>query len=148
MNVPVKSVKKRLIAEINVVPYIDVMLVLLVIFMMTTPLLSQGVNVDLPQAKAQPLTPKDKEPLIVSVDAEGNYYLNIASTPGQPLNPNTIFNRVETEIKSAKQQGKEQPVFVKGDSHVNYGKIMTAMVLLQRAGAKSVGLIAQPPVES
>jgi biopolymer transport protein TolR len=147
MNVPIKSVKRRPIAEINVVPYIDVMLVLLVIFMMTTPLLSQGVNVDLPQAKAKPLTPKDKEPLIVSVDAQGNYYLNIAENPSQPLDPQAISQRVQSELANAKQQGQEQPVFVKGDNRVNYGKIMTAMVLLQQAGAKSVGLITEPPVE-
>lgn len=140
-----KSVKKRPISEINVVPYIDVMLVLLVIFMITTPLLSQGVNVSLPQAKAQPLVPKDKEPLIVSVDAEGNYYLNLSENPGQPLDTSIITNRVRSEINHAKAQGQEQPVFVKGDQKVSYGKIMTAMVLLQQAGAKSVGLIAEPP---
>jgi biopolymer transport protein TolR len=143
-----KSVKKRPIAEINVVPYIDVMLVLLVIFMITTPLLNQGVNVNLPEAKAASLTPKDKEPLIVSVDVQGNYYLNVAEKPTQPLDPNAIFDRVRSEINYAKQQGQEQPVFVKGDSQVNYGKIMTAMVLLQQAGAKSVGLITQPPVKN
>ena len=147
MNIHMKSVRKKPICEINVVPYIDVMLVLLVIFMITTPLLSQGVNVDLPQAKAQPLVPKDKEPLIISVDAQGNYYLNIAENPGQPLNPTAIAARVNGELTNAKRQGREQPVFVKGDQHVNYGKIMTAMVLLQHAGAKSVGLITEPPVE-
>ena len=106
MNIPTKSVKKRPIAEINVVPYIDVMLVLLVIFMITTPLLSQGVNVNLPQAKAQPLTPKDKEPLIISVDAEGNYYLNIAENPDQPLDPNAISHRVAVNLKMQNKKGK------------------------------------------
>src|ERR1700722_7279795 len=126
MNVPMKSVKKRPIAEINVVPYIDVMLVLLVIFMITAPLLNQGVNVNLPQAKTQPLIPKDKEPLIISVDATGNYYLNVAENPNQPLNVSAISNRVSSEINQAKQEGKEQLVFVKGDQQVNYGKVMTA----------------------
>jgi len=145
MNIYNKAVKKKPIAEINVVPYIDVMLVLLIIFMITAPLLNQGVNVNLPQAKTQPLLPKDKEPLIISVDAAGNYYLNVADNPSQPLDTNTIAHRVNSEINHAKQQGQEQPVFVKGDQQVNYGKIMTAMVLLQQAGAKSVGLITEPP---
>lgn len=145
MNIHQKTVKKRPIAEINVVPYIDVMLVLLVIFMITAPLLNQGVNVNLPQAKTQPLVSKDKEPLIISVDAAGNYYLNVAENPNQPLDTSAIANRVSSEINHAKQEGKEQPVFVKGDQQVNYGKIMTAMILLQQAGAKSVGLITEPP---
>jgi biopolymer transport protein TolR len=144
MNFPSKSVKKRPISEINVVPYIDVMLVLLVIFMITAPLLNQGVNVELPQAKAQPITPQDKEPLIISVDAKGNYYLNLAETPNQPLELTLIAEKVTQALNSAKQAGKTQPVFVKGDKQVDYGKIMTAMVLLQQAGAKSVGLISQP----
>jgi biopolymer transport protein TolR len=138
-------VKKRPIAEINVVPYIDVMLVLLVIFMITTPLLSQGVNVDLPESKSQPIKPKDKEPLVVSVDATGNYYLNVAENANKPLALSAITNLVSTALNTAKQQGQEQPVFVKADQQVNYGKVMTAMTALQAAGAKSVGLISQPP---
>lgn len=144
MNLSSKGVRRRPISEINVVPYIDVMLVLLVIFMITAPLLNQGVNVELPQAKAQPITPQDKEPLIISVDAKGNYYLNLTENPNQPLDLAVIANRVNQALNSAKQAGKEQPVFVKGDKQVDYGKIMTAMVLLQQAGAKSVGLISQP----
>lgn len=144
MNLSSKGVRRKPISEINVVPYIDVMLVLLVIFMITAPLLNQGVNVELPQAKAQPITPQDKEPLIISVDAKGNYYLNLTENPNQPLDLAVIANRVNQALNSAKQAGKEQPVFVKGDKQVDYGKIMTAMVLLQQAGAKSVGLISQP----
>lgn len=148
MNLPSKRSKKGPMAEINVVPYIDVMLVLLVIFMITAPLLNQGVEVDLPQAKAQPLMPKEKEPLIVSVDAQGNYYLNLSENPNQPLDLSIIAERVRHELAMTKQQGQDQPVCVKGDQHVNYGKIMTAMVLLQQAGAKSVGLITQPTEHS
>lgn len=148
MNIPFKSVKKRPIAEINVVPYIDVMLVLLVIFMITTPLLSQGVNVNLPQAKAQPLEPKAKEPIVVSVDENGNYYLNIAQDPSQALDPALIGNTVQNALNQAKQEGKEQPVLVKGDQAVSYGKIMTAMVLLQQAGASSVGLVTESPAKN
>lgn len=144
MNTPLRRGRKKQMAEINVVPYIDVMLVLLVIFMITTPLLNQGVNVDLPQTKAQPIVPKNKEPLIVSVDATGNYYLNIAENASQPLTLSLIENKVQTALNIAKNQGQEQPVLVKADQGVNYGKVMIAMTALQKAGAKSVGLVSEP----
>lgn len=136
-----KRIRKRPMAEINVVPYIDVMLVLLVIFMVTTPLLSQGVKVDLPQASAQVIPPKDQEPLIVSVDAQGNFYLNISAVPAQPIDAAALVNQVSAELKNSNQR----PVFVKGDKNVNYGKVMQAMVLLQQAGAPSVGLVTEQP---
>lgn len=143
MNIANKQQRRRPMAEINVVPYIDVMLVLLVIFMITAPLLQQGVNVDLPKASAQSLT-ANKEPIIVSVDAQGNYYLNIANDPDQPLDSTSIANRVAAELQSAKQQGEQRTVLVKGDAHVDYGKVVAAMVLLQQAGAGSVGLVTSP----
>jgi biopolymer transport protein TolR len=128
-------------AEINVVPFIDVMLVLLVIFMITTPLLTQGVKVDLPKTEAKALPQDQKEPLIVTVDAAGNYYLNIASKPSQPIPSVTLSHLVTEEL--AGDSAKQRPVLVRGDKNVNYGKIVEAMVLLQQAGAKSVGLITQ-----
>ena len=131
------------IAEINVVPFIDVMLVLLVIFMITTPLLTQGVKVDLPQTQAKALTDQQKEPLIVTVDAVGNFYLNLADKPNQPIMPRTLSSLVSTQL-SGQQTGEQRPVLVRGDKNSNYGKVMEAMVLLQQAGAKSVGLITQP----
>ncbi len=137
--------RHRPIAEINVVPYIDVMLVLLVIFMITAPLLSQGVNVDLPKASAQQITHQDKEPIIVSVDAQGHYFLNIHTDPQQALEAAAIVQRVTTELQIAKQQGSKQPVLVKGDQHVDYGKVVQAMVLLQQAGAEQVGLLTEQP---
>lgn len=143
MSVQNRQQRRKPMAEINVVPYIDVMLVLLVIFMITAPLLQQGVNVDLPKASAQSLT-ANKEPIIVSVDAQGNYYLNIANNPDQPLDATSISNRVAAELQTAKQQGQERTVLVKGDSHVDYGKVVAAMVLLQQAGAGSVGLVTSP----
>lgn len=139
-----KPIRKRPMSEINVVPYIDVMLVLLVIFMVTTPLLSQGVKVDLPQANAQAIPPKEQEPLIVSVDAQGNFYLNISATPAQPIDATSLVNQVAAQLKNANQR----PVFVKGDKNVNYGKVMQAMVLLQQAGAPSVGLITEQPQDN
>ena len=139
--------RRRPMAEINVVPYIDVMLVLLVIFMITAPLLTQGVKVDLPKASAQSLPP-DQQPIVVSVDAQGNYYLNISSTPNQPIDPITLSNRVAAELQAATQQGQSRNVMVKGDEHVDYGKVVSAMVLLQQAGAPSVGLITDQPINN
>lgn len=132
-------------AEINVVPYIDVMLVLLVIFMIATPLLSQGVNVDLPHATSKPLASKQQEPIIVSIDAEGLYYLNISSTPEQPIDASTLTTQVTTALQQTSQASTEpRQVLVKGDQNVDYGKVMQAMVLLQQAGVPGVGLITQP----
>jgi len=131
-------------AEINVVPYIDVMLVLLVIFMITAPLLTQGVQVELPKAASKPLVKAEKEPLIVSVDAQGKYYLNAATNPAAPLDEAALLQAVATELSKAKHEGKEQQVYVKGDQSVNYGRVVHAMVILQKAGAPRVGLITQP----
>ncbi len=139
-----KRERRRPKAEINVVPYIDVMLVLLVIFMVTAPLLSQGVKVNLPKASAQAIAQK-KDPIIVSVDAQGSYYLNIAINPTQAVDANALVAQVSAKLQEAQQQGSEQEVLVKGDQKVDYGKVMQAMVLLQQAGAPSVGLVTQQP---
>lgn len=130
-------------AEINVVPYIDVMLVLLVIFMITAPLLSQGVHVDLPTAAAKTIDSKPPEPIVVSVDAGGNYYLNIAQSPEQIISSDVLFNKVQSILQNDAPNNKRQ-ILIKGDKHVDYGKVVAAMVLLQRAGADSVGLMTQP----
>lgn len=130
---------KTFVSEINVVPYIDVMLVLLVIFMVTAPLLQQGVSVDLPQASANPIDPSDQEPLIVSVDQNGNYFLNVAENPNAPIPSKDLQIRVAAEL----QRNKVRKILVKGDQSVSYGQVMGAMVLLQKAGAPSVGLVTQ-----
>lgn len=135
---------RRPIADINVVPFIDVMLVLLVIFMITAPLLTQGVKVNLPQTQAKALTEQQKEPLIVTVDATGNFYLNLADKPNQPITARTLTYLATNQL-IAQPGGEQRPVLVRGDKNANYGKVMEAMVLLQQAGAKSVGLITQPP---
>lgn len=134
---------RRPMSDINVVPFIDVMLVLLVIFMITAPLLTQGVKVDLPQTTAKPLTPEQKEPLIVTVDSVGNFYLNLSDKPNQPITARTLSFLADAQIKGP-AGNENRPVLVRGDKNANYGKVMEAMVLLQRAGAKSVGLITQP----
>lgn len=134
---------RRPMSDINVVPFIDVMLVLLVIFMITAPLLTQGVKVDLPKTEAKALTEQQKEPLIVTVDSTGNFYLNLADKPNQPITARTLSHLASSQL-STQQTGEQRPVLVRGDKNVNYGKVMEAMVLLQQAGAKSVGLITQP----
>ena len=136
--------RRRLLAEINVVPYIDVMLVLLVIFMITAPLLTQGINVNLPQAAAKALSSKNQTPIIVSIDSAGHYYLNASQHPGRPISPENLMNQVAAHLQIAEQAHQLLPVYVKGDRYVNYGKVVNAMVLLQEAGANDVGLITSP----
>lgn len=135
--------RKRLMAEINVVPYIDVMLVLLVIFMITAPLLTQGVKVDLPQTVSEPISPTDKEPLVVSVDAKGNYYLDYGQDKNKPIDAQTLVNRVTAVMRY--QPGI--PVLVKGSREVSYGRVVRLMALLKAAGVPRLGLITQPPQE-
>lgn len=131
--------RRKLLTEMNVVPYVDVMLVLLIIFMVTAPLLQQGVSVELPRASANPLPPENLEPLVLSVNKDGEYFLNIADKPNEPLEAEPLVVRVAAELKNH----PERKVVVKGDTNVDYGKVVGAMVLLQHAGAPSVGLITE-----
>lgn len=135
--------RKKPIVDINVVPYIDVMLVLLMIFMITAPLLSQGVHVELPKAAAKMLSPEDQLPIIVTVDKQGQYFLNIAKKPGKAINGNDLNDQVGIALGRAKQKNQRRDVYVRGDKGAVYGNVVKAMVLLQQAGAKSVGLITQ-----
>lgn len=125
--------------DINVVPYIDVMLVLLVIFMITAPMLSQGVKVDLPQADSTPIPQDDREPLVVSVDASGAYYLSLGGPADVALESDALLERMQTVL--AAQPGL--PVYVKGDRFVAYGKVVEVMALIQGAGVASVGLMTE-----
>lgn len=128
--------RKKLMSEINVVPYIDVMLVLLVIFMITAPLLSQGVKVDLPKAAAQPVDSQDRETLVVTVDREGRYFLD-----DRRIAPDELRRKVAAILRARPQT----PVLIRGDRQSNYGEVVKAMTLLQSAGAPSVGLLTEPP---
>jgi biopolymer transport protein TolR len=130
---------RRLMGEINVVPYIDVMLVLLIIFMVTAPMLSQGIKVDLPKAAAEPIEPDDLEPLLLSVDAAGAMYLNLGN-PKQALDP----DRLREVAAAALRREPERPVLVKADRAVSYGRVVEGMVLLQQAGARKVGFVTEP----
>jgi biopolymer transport protein TolR len=134
--------KRKLMAEINVVPYIDVMLVLLIIFMVTAPMLSQGVEVELPDAAAEPLKQdsQNAEPLILSIDAAGSYYLNVGDDEESPREPEQILQLAQTVLSKK----PNVPVLVKADENVPYGRVISGMVLLQQAGAKKVGFLTDP----
>ena len=132
---------RRAVAEINVVPYIDVMLVLLVIFMATAPLLMQGVEVNLPQSNSTPVSDSDAEPLIVSIDADAKLYLNLGASDDQALSIETVRQRVGTVLK----RNPEKAVMVWGDAAVPYGEVVSLMSELQAAGAPSVGLVTEAP---
>jgi len=132
--------KRKPIADINVVPYIDVMLVLLIIFMVTAPMLMQGVKVDLPEASAEPVENQDAEPVIVSVDASGQLFLNLGDEK-QVLSLATIKERVAAVIR----RKKDTPVLIWGDQSVPYGEVVTVMVALQEADVPSVGLVTENP---
>lgn len=131
--------KNKLNAEINVVPYIDVMMVLLVIFMVTAPMLTQGVNVDLPQAAADPVNDKDNEPLVVTVNAEGQYFIDVGGDPKEPVSAEIIKDRVSKILAT----NPKKTLLVRGDRNVNYDKVVQLMALLQQAGAPSVGLVTE-----
>ena len=137
-------VRRRPMSEINVVPYIDVMLVLLVIFIITAPLLTQGVKVDLPQADAEPLDVESQEPLVVTVDAAGDYYVNYGENQGTPIDPPILAARVGALLRHRPGLA----VVVRGDENVPYGDVVVLMTILQRAGAPSVGLMTEAPQET
>ena len=129
---------RRPMSEINVVPYIDVMLVLLIIFMVTAPLLTQGIKVDLPQAEAEAIDPddfKNTPPIVISIDAEGRLFLNQGESPSEALEDVMLESRVAALLRRT----PGVPVFVKGDRAVPYGRVVEAMVMLQRAGASASG---------
>ena len=135
--------KRRVMGEINVVPYIDVMLVLLIIFMVTAPMLSQGVKVDLPEAGAQPLplspNPDDK-PLVLSIDSAGRLYLNVGDAQSTALTDALVVERASAVLR----RNPAVDVLVKGDTAVAYGRVVAAMVLLQQAGARKIGFLTDP----
>jgi biopolymer transport protein TolR len=138
-----RTKKHRLMSEINVVPYIDVMLVLLIIFMITAPLLTQGITVDLPKAPAEALDPellKNNEPLVLSIDRDGNFYLNIGDNVDKPVADADVQQRVSAIIR----QNPQTPVVVKGDQAVPYGRVVIGAALLQQAGATKIGFLTDP----
>jgi biopolymer transport protein TolR len=133
--------KRKLMSEINVVPYIDVMLVLLVIFMVTAPLLTQGIKVELPKAGAEPIEDvPDHRPVVLSIDAAGNLYLDIGDDEETPISGAEVVKRVAIVMRNK----PDTPILVKADRAVPYGNVVGAMVLLQRGGAESIGFVTDP----
>jgi len=136
-----RSAPRLPISEVNVLPYIDVMLVLLVIFMITAPILTQGVDVELPQVNSEPINnDADQEPLVVSLDASGKYYLEMGADSNEPLALSAIIN----QVAALKRQNPTLPVLVRGDRRVSYGEVVILMSELQGAGVTQVGLISTP----
>jgi len=135
------SKKRRAVSEINVVPYIDVMLVLLIIFMITAPIVQQGVEVELPKLAANSLPPEQQEPVILTVSKTGEYYLNVGDDLKKPVSDDVVAERVALILKLKPQT----PILVRGDKQADYGAVTTAMVLLQSAGVEKVGLMTDQP---
>ncbi len=134
--------RRKLMSEINVVPYIDVMLVLLVVFMITAPMLAQGVKVDLPDANAAPINIKDEEPLVLSVKRDGSYRINIGAQQDSAVTVADVVSRVG----AVKRQKPATLVLVAGDDAVPYGRVVKLMAALQQAGVADVGLVTEPGV--
>lgn len=131
--------RRKPVAEINVVPYIDVMLVLLVIFMITAPMLTQGVDVELPNANAAPIENDESDVLVASIDKEGNYYVDLGGEQSSmPLAD------VQEMVRKVLAQNPKLPILVRGDKNVPYGDVIGLMVALQAAGAPQVGLVTEP----
>ena len=143
MNTMVRTRKRRkLKSEINVVPYIDVMLVLLIIFMVTAPLLNLGVDIRLPQSTAKAVQ-TEQQPVVISVDKDGNYYLTLGTSKREPIDADTLVKKISAFVR----QNPKVSVLIGGDERVDYGKVYQAMVLLQQSGVAKVGLMSQPPPE-
>ncbi|MFT7403339.1 protein TolR [Zhongshania sp.] len=138
--------KRKPISDINVVPYIDVMLVLLIVFMVTAPMLVQGVQVDLPQASTEPVPETDDDPIVVSVDKAGKYYVTLGDPDkqGEPLELAEIGDKLSKILRNK----PKTPIMVRGDGAVDYASVVAAMAVLQGAGATSIGLITEDPSRS
>jgi biopolymer transport protein TolR len=134
-----KRTKRKLVAEINVVPYIDVTLVLLVVFMITAPLLMQGVKVELPVANSAPLDKQKQDPLIISIKSDGTYWIDENGT-----NIANSLSFIKDRVAKVLRQKPNTPVLVWGDTAVDYGSVVDLMSELQIAGAPSVGLVTEP----
>lgn len=141
MNVTSGRIKRKRMSEINVVPYIDVMLVLLIIFMVTAPLLTQGVEVTLPETASKTLDENAEEPLVVSVNREGRYFVNYGDNSDKPLASDELVRR----IKIILAQRQDKTVYIKGDRDASYGQVVTVMALLQESGVTDLGLVTRSP---
>ena len=135
-----KHKKRKLVAEINVIPYVDVTFVLLVVFMVTAPLLMQGVQVNLPAVDSAPIKSNDNDPFIVSIKNDGSYWIDQRGE-----NQNKNLNEIKQIIEKILSQSPEKQILIWGDEKVDYGSVVLLMSELQKVGATSVGLITDPP---
>ena len=135
-----KHKKRKLVAEINVIPYVDVTFVLLVVFMVTAPLLMQGVQVNLPAVDSSPIKSNDNDPFIVSIKNDGGYWIDQRGE-----NQNKNLNEIKQIIAKILSQSPEKQILIWGDEKVDYGSVVLLMSELQKVGATSVGLITDPP---
>ena len=137
--------RRKPMSEISVVPYIDVMLVLLVIFMATAPLLTQGVVVDLPQAPSEPIEDTESDPLVVSMRADGAIFMNLGMQDADDEGTRVTVFSLEEQAGKIIRARSDVPVYIKADHALDYGEVVKVMTVLQNAGAESVGLITDPP---
>jgi biopolymer transport protein TolR len=133
--------RRNLISDINVVPYIDVMLVLLVIFMVAAPLMVQGISINLPEVTSDALPVENLEPLIISIRSDGSFFLETDATRNKSLSLEEISEEVSKILKA----NKEMQVVIRGDADVKYERVMLLMGKLQQLGSKNIGLITKPP---
>ncbi|HET9819491.1 MAG TPA: protein TolR [Rhodanobacteraceae bacterium] len=131
--------RRRRMAEINIVPYIDVMLVLLIIFMVTAPMLNLGADIQLPQSAAKALQ-DEKQPVVVSVDEQGDVFLTLGKSPREQVDDETLVRKISAFVK----QDPKVSVLLGGDKRVDYGRVNQVLGLLQQAGVAKVGLMSQP----
>lgn len=132
--------RRRAVSDINMIPFIDIMLVMLVAFMVAAPMLIQGVDVNLPEVKSNFLSSSSSEPIVVSVTQKGLYYLNVEAVKNKPLSLSDLSHRVSSIVK----EKPKTAVLIKGDSQVSYGVVVEAMSSLQEAGVNDVGLVTEP----
>jgi len=135
-----KRYQKKRMSEINVVPYIDVMLVLLTIFMITAPLLAEGYRVNLPEARARAIAKSKQPPIVVSVDQHGRLYVNLGESINKPVTSKVLVARVVARRK----QYPELPILIQGDVQADYGKVINAMAILNEAGVDNFSLVTKP----
>ncbi len=137
--------RRKPMSEINVVPYIDVMLVLLVIFMVTAPILTQGVQVDLPKAPSEPVSEHQEDPFVVTMRQDGALFVNLGVRKATDTGTRVTIFSLEEQAAKILSARPDAPVYVRADHRLDYGQVVRVMTVLQKAGAKSVGLITDPP---
>jgi biopolymer transport protein TolR len=141
----VRPNRRKPMSDINVVPYIDVMLVLLVIFMVTAPILTQGVLVDLPKAPSEPISEHQEDPLVVTVRRDGALFVNLGIRKSTDTGTRVTIFSLEEQAGKILRARPDAAVYVRADQKLEYGEVVRVMTVLQKAGAKSVGLITEPP---